>query len=182
MIVFEKCIVVLAGLPLTGKSTLGKELSEQSNLVYFDVEIARREIERSGSWLGQEKEKQIMLSAYKRNHQWAKTKLSEGQPVVLAATYSRLEYHQMLSQLSQEASVPLKFFLLVCPESVLLERLKSRPMDSTSNIRTYEQFYSVKERYQRFQEIEASEIDTSLPIKKCVEKVFSELKKFKLFR
>jgi adenylylsulfate kinase-like enzyme len=41
---FQKSIIALVGLPLSGKSTLGKELAKRSNLVFLDVDQVRQQL------------------------------------------------------------------------------------------------------------------------------------------
>lgn len=171
---YKPCIVVLSGIPLVGKTTLGKVLSEHSNLVFCDVETARKQVEASGAWLREEKEKEIMLAAYKLNHQWVKKRIEEGVPVLITATYSRPIYHEMLRVLQKETNVPLKVFLLTCLPELLRQRVSERTEDNPSNLRTVEQLQTVLDRYVPYPEITKT-IDTTRLMEECVQEIFDPL-------
>lgn len=171
---YKPCIVVLAGIPVAGKTTLGRAICEGSNFFFCDVETARKQIEGSGAWLGPEKEKDIMLSAYTLNHRWVEEKVRDGRPVLITATYSRPVYHEMLAALQQETGVPLKVFLLTAPQEVVMERIAERSKNNPSNLRTVEQLQTVLDRYVPYPDV-LETIDTTRPMEECVNEILKHL-------
>jgi predicted kinase len=91
-----------------------------------------------------------MLAAYKRNHERAGTILKNGKAAIVAATYSRPTYHEMLRQLALEEDVPLTVFLLGrLDNDAISERLgKRKRQGDRSNITSMEGYNEAKNRYQ----------------------------------
>lgn len=172
---FLPVIVVLAGLPRTGKTTLAEALAQRTNLVHLDVDHARYQegppetIPPRGT---EEEEKARMAQAYQHNHRKAEETLLRGQPVVLNATYSRERYHELLRQLGQETGCRIVFFLLEAPDEVIRERIESGRQSGYSNITTFDQFIAVRNRYEVYPD-GMIRIDTSLPIDTCVETILT---------
>lgn len=169
-IIFERCVIVLAGLPLTGKSTLVRELAKQSNLVPLDVDEARWEVfSRRETPLLTRQERFAMLVSYQKNHERARNHLSNGEPVVLAATYSGNFYHEMLAGLTQNMSCPLRVFLLETSEVEIQKRLRQRGLeDNLSNIKSLERYLEVKKGYQVMEGARLTRINTDNAIEDCV--------------
>lgn len=174
MIHIEKRVIALVGLPLSGKTSLGKELSHQTDAVFLDVDEARQEIAPGGEWLGPNQEREIMLEAYKRNHERALAVLRTGKAAILAATYSRPVYHEMLRDLASGEGVSLSVFLLEPSDRSVTKRLKARQVEgSNSNITSMEGYLEVKGRYQP--PAESSVLDASKPIGEMAELVLQTL-------
>ncbi len=151
MIQLEKRIIALTGLPLTGKTTLGERLVQKTDALFFDVDRARQELKRGNDWLGSDREREIMLEAYQFNHEKAEAALKTGRAVILAATYSRPTYHEMLERLSSDEHVPLDVFLLALPQEEAEIRIAKRVAEgSDSNIRSLEGYLEVRDRYEGF--------------------------------
>lgn len=175
MIHIDKRVIALIGLPLSGKTTLGKEIERQTDVVFLDVDKTRQEIAPGNEWLGPDREREIMLTAYERNHADALAVLKNGKAAVLAATYSRPVYHDMLTKLTLEAGVPITVFQLQVPDQIVADRLEKRKLeDSNSNITSMESYSEVKGRYQPPTE-NVTIIDASMPLNNIVEFVLKEL-------
>lgn len=171
------------GLPLVGKSTLGEELEKNSNIVFLDVDVARRELrlknDANSARGTEEYERWAMLKAYKNNHQKAEKYLRLEKPIVLAATYSRPIYHRMLKQLSKNTGTKPVVFLLECSGKGIKERIKSRIKNpGLSNILDFESYLSVKNRYKTFKEIKLFKLNTQKEPSSLVEEVFKKLGRF----
>lgn len=176
----DRRIIILAGLPLVGKTTVGKELARKTNLVFLDVDDARSELE--GNWKNagfrgsEENEKNAMLDAYKRNHKKAVKLLKSGSSVILAATYSRPIYHEMLKNLAKELDASLIFFLLSVSDDEIKNRIRERVKGGgNSNIHTKEDYLAVENRYKVMDGIKVVTIDSTGDIESIVDKIFSYL-------
>lgn len=169
MIYIQKSIIVLSGLPFSGKSTIGKALAAKYEIPFLDIDKTRHEIAPDGQWLGPEKEREVMMAAYTRNHEKASHVIESGKAVILAATYSRESYHEMLRKLAQKHQVPLKVFLLNIPNALVPLRLQERlRQGSPSNIITIDSYDEVKDRYMPFQGEELIRIDTSQSVEEVL--------------
>lgn len=174
---FPPIIVVLAGFPRVGKSTLANALVNRTNLVHCDVDRARYQKhppETPPPRGTEEEEKERMAQAYRRNHQQAKEALLRNQPVILNATYSRRSYHELLEQLARETGNQIVFFLLEAPDEVIRQRIETGQQSSVSNIVTFDQFTAVRDRYEPYHD-GVIRIDTSLPIDTCVKTILEHL-------
>lgn len=164
-----KSLVVLAGLPLSGKTTIGKLLSEKYKIPFLDIDETRAEFDNSGIWHGAEKEREIMLEAYTQNHNKAGIHLVAGKPVIIAATYSRSSYHDMLKELSKNHAVDCYFFLLEASEESVKVRLEHRKKHGAkSNINTLESYKEVRDRYQPYKYESTNIISTDMDIEKSL--------------
>lgn len=177
----KKCLIALVGLPLVGKSFIGQELARQSNFIFYDVDETRLELYPKKEYSGPEREKEIMLESYQHNHKKAQQLLSDNKPVILAATYSRETYHEMLKKLARESKTPLKVFYLYIPDDQITQRIKKRLAEgSTSNITNLDTYLSVKNRYQLITDVDLLKLDTSLPLQETIETIWYTLKQAQL--
>lgn len=173
---FRKCLVVLMGLPLMGKTTLGVELARCSNFRFLDVDDARWEIFPPAERLPRNQEAFAMQTSYQKNHEKARDLLLDGKPVILGATYSRELYHEMLKWLARQTDSPLRTFLLNAPDEVIGQRLKARIENGNpSTVKSLDAFKEVQGRYQLIQGINLTIIDTSLPPKENIKQILSAL-------
>ncbi len=176
-ITFPPIIVVVAGLPRTGKSTLANELARRTNLVPLDVDLARysdsppRNPEPRGS---EKEERTAMALAYQRNHQRAQELLQNDHPVVLNATYSRGVYHKQLKELSDKTGCRIVFFLLETPDDVIRTRLASGLQSGVSNVTTFEQYDAIRDRYEEYPN-GVIRIRTDRSIAACVEELVKHI-------
>ncbi len=180
-IILRPCIIVLMGLPLVGKTTLGKKLASATNCVLLDVENARYPdglLKQPMPRGTEEVERSAMKVAYKRNHQQAADALRRDEPVILAATYSRPLYHQMLTTLSEETQREMVIFLITAPDEAIQDRIEERAYsESLSNIRSLHDYESVKTRYE-LPPFPYHHIDTRLDQDTCVEEILHALEPY----
>jgi len=177
------CIIALVGLPLTGKSTLGRALEKSSNALLCDVDVSRKALHLEGdkdNIRGSEAyEKQAMLNAYILNHKKAKEALEKNIPVILTATYSRPVYHEMLKKLSEETHTPLIVFLLESTDKKAKVRVEKRAAEgSNSNLQSFTDYLGVKMRYQCITDVELLKLDATKSIGELVELVLRNLRKY----
>lgn len=155
-------VIVLAGLPFSGKTTVGNELAKRYGFAFFDIDVSRKEIDSRSGWHGADAEREIMLAAYERNHEKAAAALNAGQTAVLAATYSRPEYHEMVREVSRQYAAPLSVFLLYVGDQLVQQRMQQRIADgSDSNILDLASYAEVRDRYKAFEGDELVRIDTA---------------------
>lgn len=168
----QKCIVVVAGPPLSGKTTLAEALLDQINVVYLDIDEGWRE-----EW--GLKDKPPMIECYEHNHQRAEPHLSEGRPVMLGATYSWTGYHKILKELAERTESPLRVFLLRAPVEEIIKRVKIRQAEGgLSDVTTVEravELHGLYESINKDPEVWVMEIDSSQPVKDIVAIVMESL-------
>lgn len=169
---FRPCLIVLSGVPLTGKTVLAEKLVNSSNLQMLDVDTVRDEIDESRRndlrirMLKPEQEKAVMIKAYTEMCQRAENFVSEGIPVVISGTFSRSEFKQPLEYLInilRRKGIPLKIFLLTVSDEEALKRIGNRKKDDSppnSNIDSFEKYQWAKGIFSRIKFTPTIEIDT----------------------
>jgi len=175
-----KCIIALVGTSFSGKTTIGKELAKKTNLILLDIDKTREKIDSSKKWLGPEQEKRIMLKCYKKNHEKAKKLLGENKSVILAATYSRDYYHEMLKKLAKKTKASLIIFYLKIPDikeaEVVKQRMQKRiKQGDKSNVNSMKAYLEQKNRYLLIQDVDLKEINTTLFLSKNIDQIFRAL-------
>lgn len=182
VIKFKPCIVVFTGPGFTGKTTLGHLLSERTNFVFYDVDETRWSIfdknpdQDFPDVLPDQMERFAMLTSYQANHERARNAIWAGKPVILAATYSRETYHEMLKSLQQEMGIPMKVFLLEASDKEIEIRIQKRLREgSFSNVRTMEHYLRMKNR-QEITGVDLVIVNTEKPLDQTVSEIFSYLK------
>lgn len=160
-----------------GKTTLGRSIQQASNAVFLDVDRARRELYGTTQRLSGMQEAQAMLASYQANHQRARDAIAQGFPVIIAATYSRQLYHDMLKELAQQTDVPLRVFQLETPLTKIGERIAARNTDphNQSNVVSPEDFFEIYRRYNPMNGIPIQRIDTTKPIEENVREIVESL-------
>ena len=186
---FAPSIIALTGIPFTGKTTLGKALADRTNFIFCDVDEARWSVFEKRVDQGYPVElaspfnRFAMNVAYQKNHEIARDLLKQGNPVVLAATYSRVDYHNMLRWLSETSKVPILVFLLQISDKVAEERLEERiRSNSSSNVLTMEQYLEIKIRYQTIEGVNLIRISTEKTVSQALQEIISYLSPFKKSR
>lgn len=187
---FKPCIIVLAGPPLSGKTTLGNRLHNETNGMFLDVDVRRSQIFRDKqNWLlpedehFQKQEMFAMQTSYQANHERARNWIKAGTPVVLAATYSRELYHRMIRDLSKETGVFLAVFKVEPPKSdeELLKRLEGRNSgNNPSNVKTLEHFYEVLNRYRSPQKVPIRRLDTGKGVEENIREIIQRVEEVQL--
>lgn len=184
VILYKPCLVIFAGLPLSGKSAIGNELARRTNIVFLDSDLARKEVfGDSTRILPGDFETFAMRTTYTRNHEKARDVLKEGKPVAVAATYSWDGYHEMIKWLAEYTGAPMKFFLLDpnLDREGLEARIRMRiEKGSLSNMRSYEYFLGIKQRYQVIQGVDLTRIDTTKPFADSVNEIIQALEQLRV--
>lgn len=163
-------VIVLSGMSLAGKTTLGKALEKSLGVPMLGVDKARQELSADTSWLGADREKEIMRAAYILNHQKAEKQLMAGQSVILVATYSRPEYHEAVRNLVEFTGAQLYAYYLQIPDELISTRLLQRNLEgSDSNVKTMEAFLEQRDRYQKMGG--AKQLDGGMPVEDLVQRI-----------
>ncbi|MDE2025494.1 MAG: ATP-binding protein [Patescibacteria group bacterium] len=116
-------IIVLAGVPVVGKSTVAVGLEQRTNLVRLDADEVRQELYPDSSESPTtEVNTQQMTQAYLTVYERACSALQQGLPVVMAFTFRSNYSRQAVQRIAVEYSVPLHVFHLEAPALEEIER------------------------------------------------------------
>ncbi len=186
---FKPCIVALAGPPYSGKTTLGLELSDRTNLNFIDINTGRWLFsEGGGEFQNPLVRSMAMTESYALAHFRAAQHLTAGEPVLLAATYSHGSYVDMLrgfadlhQRINKLPEAVLKIFVLQAPEGSLEERGEARRGMNDEKYFPYiplETAIDLRRRYIPIEGEDVVHVDTGLSIEENVAQVLAELKPF----
>ncbi len=171
-------LLVVFGLPGSGKSYLAQRLAEKSLGIHLASDSIRKQIagipvserRKDGygrglySWEMSEKTYNELLHR-------AEVFLKGGQRVILDATFSSKNWRDKCRELGLRLKLPVQFVLVSCPEEVILKRLKLRtklPGFSDAGIEVYQK---MKDRWLPPQEGGVIEVDSTKPITECIRRV-----------
>jgi len=174
-LVLAPCLIILSGLPATGKTTLGREMVSHTNAFFIDIDDVRKKCypQTAGQKLSLQEEATQMKTSYYQMFQEARALLSKRQAVVLAATFSSPISHQEAEELAQDLKVPLIVFLLEAPSAVLLERTENRKTitESDSNVMDSSHLYEVANRFHPMRAGNLTVLDTTCSIDEKVKQI-----------
>jgi|WetSurSiteA1Bulk_404760.scaffolds.fasta_scaffold00510_8 predicted kinase len=183
----KTCLIVLSGLPLSGKSLVADKLVNSTNLELVDVDEVRNRIDKTRGAKGlirlleSDKEKEIMINSYTLMCRQAAEKIGQGIPIVITGTFSREEFKKPLTVLVRQiksAQIPLKIFLLIATDEEVERRIeKRREGGGLSNIDTLEKYKWAKGLFSKIGFAPVIEIDTENPA--FIDKIIGNLKELK---
>lgn len=155
-------LLVVCGLPGTGKSTLAKKVADKINGTILRTDVIRRELEKL-DYAEEEKQK-----VYDEMFGRAKKLLKEGRSVVLDATFDKRKNRQTASNFAQDLRADFKLIEVVCPEKIIKERLMKRKGDASEA-----KFKHYLEHKKSFQPVKEKHliIDTSQDIDKQLSRI-----------
>lgn len=180
-LMLKPCIVVLSGVPLTGKTHLAAILESLSNLQVLDVDVIRNEIDESRGidprvrMLDLEQEKRIMIRSYSELCRRAEKNALSGIPTLITGTFSRSEFKVALDRITTDGKVPVCAFLLTISDEEAVRRIEKRVSEgSMSNIDSLEKYWWAKGIFGKIEFVPVVEIETSRP--ECIDIILQNLK------
>ncbi len=155
-------LIMVCGLPGTGKTTLAKAVAEKTGAVHVSSDSVRMKMLEKRTYSDEEKEK-----VYDAMLEEAGKQLGKGKSVVLDATFYRKELRDMARKVAEKAGSD--FFIVECltHEGLLKERIFSRKREETESEADFEVYKKVKTVFEPIED-EHLAVDTSLPLEKQV--------------
>ncbi len=181
-------VVALRGLPLSGKTTLGKALARELGWTYIDVNSMREIATTQGRpdevnpWDNGDtarRESEDMRIAYTLMHEAVRVNLELGRSVIISATYSRQTAQKFLLDIVKAhpgahlKSIRLKFN---DTDEEILRRIAARGLHE-GFCATLEHYLDAKKRYDHADLWGVLEISTSQPLNACVAQALEFVKK-----
>jgi|1048.fasta_scaffold08861_1 predicted kinase len=127
-------LVLIAGLPGTGKTTLAAAYAEADQLRHFNSDALRNELHLRGKYSPTTKQK-----VYDELLARTRKALVEGVSVVVDSTFHQWRVQQAFILLAKELSTPLYWIEVTASEATLRERLVRPRSDSEADFSVYEQ-------------------------------------------
>ncbi len=125
-------LVLIAGLPGTGKTTVARAFAESSGATHLNSDALRRQLGLMGHYTPEDKQK-----VYKALLENARDALLKGQTVVVDSTFYNETVRSAFRHLAQDCQVPLHWVEVRADEAVLLQRLQQTRPDSEADYKVY---------------------------------------------
>ncbi len=178
-------IAVVSGIVGSGKSTVAQSLAPRIGAKLISSDIIRKEIagipttERRLDKFGKGLySKAFTIKTYKEIFHRAGKHLSNGESVILDATFSKREQRKAVLELAEKVKAKPFFIECRCSDDIIRERLlKREKSNQTPSDARLEIFPSLKKGFQKIEELSTSihtVIDTSRPLEENIKKVLEE--------
>ena len=130
-------LLLVAGLPGTGKSTIASQLADRG-WHWIDTDAVRKELAGIAPTDRRTPDDPLytpeaILAVYTHCVQRAAGQLAAGQSVVLSATFARADYRQPFLELADRCGVQLRILLVELAEAEVQRRLRQR-MDAGHDV------------------------------------------------
>ena len=162
-------LVMICGLPGTGKSTLAKAVAEKIDAVYLNSDSIRLGMLEEREYTEEEK-KQVYEAMFEKSGE----ELKKGKNVVLDATFYKKELREDAKETADEAGTKIFIIECVTHEDLLKERILKRKKEETESEADFEVYKKVKMQFEPI-EGEHLAVDTSMELERQIELVLAYL-------
>ena len=125
-------IIVVSGLPGTGKSYFAEKLSDRLGAVHFNSDKLRNALHARGKYTIDDK-----LHIYRVMAEEADHVLDQGKSVIVDATFYKHEMIDLFTMLAKDHASPIRFIKIEADETLVRERLQRRRTDSEADFQVY---------------------------------------------
>lgn len=133
-------IVMVMGLPGTGKSTFGRQLQKRLGVTYLNTDLVREQLGKKGAY-----DPQTIQLVYTRMVEQAEQHLQQGEDVIVDATFHLARRREMIYRLARNKGHQLVVVEIKAREATLRERLQeSRPHSEAG----WEVYRKIRDEYQ----------------------------------
>jgi len=126
-------LLLLSGLPGSGKTTLAKMYAARYGAVHLNSDLLRRELGLMGQYRPEDKEK-----VYRTLLERTQELLTEGKKVVVDSTFFKESIREPFRRVAAESNIPLFWVELRASERVVRERLQTPRPDSEADFEVYQ--------------------------------------------
>jgi len=163
-------LVIVCGLPGTGKTTLAREVAKNIPAVHISSDAIRMMLLSKRTYSEKEKE-----GVYEVMFNKAEELLTAGRSVVLDATFYKKSLREKARAIAEKTKS--KFFLVECttPEGLLRERMVARKKSESESEADFEVYKKIKKIFEPIKDKHLI-VDTSQPIGRQVGLVMNYLR------
>lgn len=135
-------LIIVVGLPGTGKTTFSRHLAERLSALHLNTDIIRDAVDMRGQYDAKAKKRiyDLMLLEARRG-------LLRGQRVILDGTFYEESLREPYRQLSFAHRIPLRWIELRAAEEVIKQRTEQKRTYSEADFSIYEQ---VRDNFEPF--------------------------------
>ena len=156
-------LLILCGLPGTGKSSLSKKLATKFKATHLNSDVIRKELFKERTYSEEEKEQ-----VYAKLFELAELELIKENNVILDGTFYRDFYRKKIVSLAKKLKILFYFIECTLPSSVVRERIFARKNNaSEADFKVYQK---LKRDFEPVRQIHLS-LDMSQNFKDQFEKI-----------
>ena len=133
-------LIMIMGLPGSGKTYFAKALSSEIGAEHFNSDRIRKELTAKPQYSSEDK-----ATVYEKMLDDVCKALSGGETVVVDATFSRVAYRSAYLQYTAENDIPVHVIYVKADESVIKVRVSKKRPDSDADFEVYKK---VKAEYE----------------------------------
>ena len=125
-------LIIISGLPGTGKTTFARALAQQRDISHFNSDIIRTELGLRGQYDTTTKEKVYAQLEYRTSRT-----LQQGGDVVVDATFYKNQLRAPYIKMAADRSTPLKWIELKADEATIKQRVTAKREYSEADFEVY---------------------------------------------
>lgn len=160
-------LILVMGLPGTGKTYFAGALADQLNAVHLSSDAVRADLAAMGQYDAKSK-RQVYEELLRR----AATALDEQKTVIVDATFQKAVMRRLFAQLASEKKSPLRLILIQADEGVIRNRLRQRRADSEAD---YSVYLKIKEAFETINQQHFVLWSDELSLKEMIDKALMYL-------
>ncbi|MBT8219913.1 MAG: ATP-binding protein [Bacteroidia bacterium] len=125
-------LIIVSGLPGTGKSTFAAALAKNINALHLNTDVIRDQLGLRGKYDAETKARiyQEMLST-------TRFRLKENQNVIVDATFSNNEWRERFQKLADELHCTISWLVVEANEAIIRERVAKKRVYSEADFSVY---------------------------------------------
>lgn len=152
----ERIVIVIAGLPTSGKSSLGRAIAQRTGLHFIDIDegpahcVHPQEPDSQATEESRLRDRKRMTVAYTVLHAAVEANLCQGNSLIICATYSRHANQDFLEAAIRRGggnSVFIRCDYRDTPEEVERRIIERVTTGATGGCRSVSHYFADKERY-----------------------------------
>jgi predicted kinase len=125
-------IIVVFGLPGTGKTRFSRQLANELNAVHLNTDIVRDELGKKGDY--SEKSKQ---QVYDRMLEKSLKGLDSGHNIILDGTFHKKERREKIKNIARKTGNDIFFIEMKASKQTVAGRLKKKRIHSEADLKVY---------------------------------------------
>ncbi len=162
-------LVLITGLPGTGKSTIANHLARRMDADLLRTDEIRKHLFEAPTYSEEEKE-----LVYKAMFLVARHLLAAGSSVIIEGTFYRRALRERVYRIADEAKNKMVIVECTAPEWVVRRRTEGRVSRGASSEADYEVYKKIKEQYEPLQRPRIT-LDTSRPLNENLRDLYRKM-------